>query len=775
MPVSPVSEDNISSTFEKNSGNLMDSIWYGALYQKMEFFNAYAEDLEGYTDDQKSSIGFSEGVEHKTVEALKRETANVHLRDGNFKAFLDCAGEIYRANNRAAVENDALYRQILDSLPEDEPYREEKAGYLFNDTGIKDNLFRQYSELLLTEFSFRMMRGAQDIIDGQTHGGDPKQATVGEVLGRLGLDEAEQQAFIQKYGYESPDQSLYQHYVEHHPRETGKPLAEIMNNAKSQLELCLDREAADIITAKLDADMSPDERQHLHDWRKRETQLAVSEEEENRKIGDWIRKKGKRLSDDLHKAYSAVMMQRCRLTLEGDKSLNSISANAPLQNVLDRQAEDSAYIREIIQGTRTADDVILDCMQKGEKALSGLERRSAEAFINDVRIGFRDDAFDKTDEDYPARQFADIFAARILSDSVRGQRNTLGTDFLRSDLDALSGKLTDNFHFRRFIDVTYLGGEDEGNRKLKDTAHKLYSIRTHGGFIEDEFKKYLLKLPAGELDNAPELARFMPTAGERIEELKRQVKEAPGDLLLQEKAAAEIIAIRNACQVERNTGYGLKKRIPAAAEGKGLAEEAGRLRENGECREILRDESTRKDLLSRGHGGKMMENVRKKYGTEVPAEDRQPAVESMLKRNTTGGRMAELRLEAQTIREQLESPNTLVRSQAMAKSKALLGEYMVLADRSRNEAEADAPWKTVSAMSKSAMNDPYAQKIMETPEKVSQMMGAIASGDIGIFQNRLTQEMNALKAANAPTVPLEVQHGNNLEGPGKQVPQGPVA
>ena len=137
--------------------------------------------------------------------------------------------------------------------------------------------------------------------------------------------------------------------------------------------------------------------------------------------------------------------------------------------------------------------------------------------------------------------------------------------------------------------------------------------------------------------------------------------------------------------------------------------------------------------------------------------------------------MAELRLEAQTIREQLESPNTLVRSQAMAKSKELLGEYMVLADRSRNEAEADAPWRTVSAMSKSAMNDPYAQKIMETPEKVSQMMGAIASGDIGIFQNRLTQEMNALKAAKAPTVPLEVQPGNNLEGPGKQVPQGPVA
>ena len=120
----------------------------------------------------------------------------------------------------------------------------------------------------------------------------------------------------------------------------------------------------------------------------------------------------------------------------------------------------------------------------------------------------------------------------------------------------------------------------------------LYASRTHGGFIEDEFKKYLLKLPAGDLVNSPELARFMPTAKERIEALKRQVKADPDNEVLQQAAAAEIIAIRNACGVEWKNGYGLDKHIPAAPDGKRLADEARKLKQDVACRIILRDEST---------------------------------------------------------------------------------------------------------------------------------------------------------------------------------------
>ncbi len=74
---------------------------------------------------------------------------------------------------------------------------------------------------------------------------------------------------------------------------------------------------------------------------------------------------------------------------------------------------------------------------------------------------------------------------------------------------------------------------------------------------------------------------------------------------------------------------------------------------------------------------------------------------------------------------------------------------------------------------KSAMKDPTAQKMMKTPEQVSGMMNAVASGDIGVFQKKLSQEFAAAKAQNAPTVPVSMQPGRINEGP--QGPKGPVA
>ena len=89
----------------------------------------------------------------------------------------------------------------------------------------------------------------------------------------------------------------------------------------------------------------------------------------------------------------------------------------------------------------------------------------------------------------------------------------------------------------------------------------------------------------------------MPTAKERIEELKRQVKNAPDDASVQESAAAEIIAIRNICQV---------------------------------------DDTARADILS-GHGGQMLINFRNKYDKEF---FKTPKTEAVLKGNTVGTRGA---------------------------------------------------------------------------------------------------------------------------------------
>jgi hypothetical protein len=73
-------------------------------------------------------------------------------------------------------------------------------------------------------------------------------------------------------------------------------------------------------------------------------------------------------------------------------------------------------------------------------------------------------------------------------------------------------------------------------------------------------------------------------------------------------------------------------------------------------------------------------------------------------------------------------------------------------------------------MVKSSTKDPSALKMMKTPGKATGMMDAIASGDAGVFQKKLTQELNALKAANAPKTPV-IQRPDRVA----EAPQGPAA
>ena len=270
----------------------------------------------------------------------------------------------------------------------------------------------------------------------------------------------------------------------------------------------------------------------------------------------------------------------------------------------------------------------------------------------------------------------------------------------------------------------------------------------------------------------------MPTAKERIEELKKQVKNEPENFDLQAKAAAEIIAIRNACRIERKTSYGLDKQIPPAPDGKMLSNEVSKMTNDDECDSILRDEATRKDLLASGHGGKMAENVRKKYGTEVDAQRKAPGTEAILKRNTVGGRIAELSAEARELSLQLASTNTKLRSEALERSVSVLGEYTTLAAQAKKPhwKGLEAPWKAVDSVVESARTDKTALEMVKTPEKASAMLNVIATGDVLAFQSKFKQEMAAQAASKAPTVPVKQQpgriqeeaqagQGNNPEGP----------
>ncbi|MBR0135896.1 MAG: hypothetical protein IJM18_06820, partial [Clostridia bacterium] len=670
------------------------------------------------------------------------------------------------AENRFALMDDALYQQTLNAMPEDEPHREEKAHYLYK-RGVQDAGTAEFLQDLKGTLTDRLMGAVDDIVFGD----DYKQATVGQILDRFGFDEAGKRKFLMANGYDSEDQTLYDRQVKNNPGIGELPDRKIKDNINTALRSCIESTIADELRAQLSDELTEDERKRIADREEMLEKFESDGRELSKNIAAWVEEKGAHLGDELDRIHHAVAAQKYRMLTESNRSMKAVSTNASAQSAIDRQTVENAYISQIIKGERTADDLIRGVIEDGRKKLPSLERKTAEEFINDIRRGFQNDSFEKEARDYPAKQFADIFAARILADSVRNKRDSLRVELRRGDIDELSEMLTKNEQFNSFIVDTYWGEEDENEARLRSTERKLYASRTHGGFIEDEFKKYLLKRPAGELENSPELARFMPTAKEMIEELKRQVKNDPEDRVLQEKAAAEIIAIRNACRVERGTGYGLENRIPTAPAGKTLKDEVRALSRDDQLGHILRGDDTRKDLLAHGHGGQMTVNVRKRYEAEDMQDLREPATEAVLKKNTIGERIKELRAEARQISSKLAGNNAMLRSAAMERSKEVLGEFMALIDKGRNGVGADVPWSNVDALKKSTVNDATAQKMMNTEEKASVMMEAIASGNVGEFQRQLKSGIDAVHAEAGPKVEVSVQPGRITNGP--QGPHGP--
>ena len=180
-----------------------------------------------------------------------------------------------------------------------------------------------------------------------------------------------------------------------------------------------------------------------------------------------------------------------------------------------------------------------------------------------------------------------------------------------------------------------------------------------------------------------------------------------------------------------------------------------------------------KNLCPSKIAGQMVINFRNKYDAEF---FKTPKTEAVLKGNTVGGRMAALRTEAEEIKQKLTSRNAKVRREAIEHSREVLGEYMGLAKAAANGVRGDAPWKSVEPFIKSAVAAPKGQMIMKTPEQVSGMMDAIASGNIETFEAHVRQAVNAGKAEAAPKVPVLQQPKYGAEGrQAAQAPQGPTA
>ncbi|MBO4888039.1 MAG: hypothetical protein J5589_06995 [Firmicutes bacterium] len=782
MPIKPVNIDAINRTFEKNSTDVMNAIFFCNQLYKLKFANENGEDrYPEYEDEQISALGLGNEIGYNVVESAAFEANKVHVtRDNPYESFTNVIYGTMKAYHREALEQDAMYKQILSSLPEDEPDREDKAKYLFGASGIRD----MSTSTALSDFEMKAvgrLQGFFEDIVKKNPDKNWKEFTVGEVLDEFGMDEAQKQAFLDNHKdtYKSLDNTFYHVVTQQKPDLINRRDEDIISEMRLMLTTDLTTDIKKDVQAVLREELPAEEINTADAYRKQVA--SINEAQDNEKISDWVKEKGFQLATDLSRVHLAASAQKDRLLLESGKPLSDFNADASTEDYLAQQRAETSYVGQIIKGEKTASEVLDEFVKKGEKELSGIESKTAREFIDEVKAEIRENPDGiENDEDRPAKQFATIFAARILSDSKRGSKASLGETISRTELEAMRDKLMDNQDFQNFINDTYLETDDDGNYiKGKNAEHKLCTARTHGGFIEDEFKKYLLKKAPGELENSPELARFMPTAKERIEELKQQVKNAQKNEdeidknELQAKAAAEIIAIRNACKVERKTGYGLDKQIPPAEEGKRLENAVDDMTKDENLHYILTNDDTRRDLLSRNsHGGQMMINVRKQYDEQVPQAQRNPQISSAIRKNTVGSRMQELRDEAKEIGNKLDSKNPAVRYQAMKKSKQILGEYMALTQKASQPQgkESDAPWKNVDQNVQSTLKNSVARKMMGTREKASGMMKAISSGSMEVFRNKLTEEMNAVNAPKqkqaAVKTQQKVQEVHKQEGPG---------
>ena len=72
------------------------------------------------------------------------------------------------------------------------------------------------------------------------------------------------------------------------------------------------------------------------------------------------------------------------------------------------------------------------------------------------------------------------------------------------------------------------------------------------------------------------------------------------------------------------------------------------------------------------------------------------------------------------------------------------------------------------------MNSADSKTMMKSPEYVSELMEAVAGGNIGTFEQKLTQGLKAVQASKAPRVPVMEQPGQSERQIRNDEPQVPV-
>ena len=379
-------------------------------------------------------------------------------------------------------------------------------------------------------------------------------------------------------------------------------------------------------------------------------------------------------------------------------------------------------------------------------------------------------------------QLVRVMAARYAADSERGNREKLdSTPFVKEQVDKMASILKSDKSFQQF-----LGHLQDPNRpELLQEAVSAASAG-HGGQLDDLFTKYLANKNPGELANTPLINRYMPTALQRIEALMEKAKDPTAD---HAAIAAEIVVLRNKVQAEKGKKSSLKVKIPAD-EQLSLQKDVNALKNDPEFRAFFEGNKTQfLEDLGKGHGGDLVQHMvewavdRERNKSELGMDAKR-----ILKHNTRGGQMEELRNRAQEIKEKLENEKYLGKNERtilVNEAKQVAAAYMVhvsafldrknagrwVADETKTK-QTQVPWAAFRKNLQAAQQEPITKGMIENMDYKSahSLMRDIAYQSPQAF---IAKQVEAQRKAALNPKPQGEQAQNekqkNLEEPQKPV------
>ena len=279
---------------------------------------------------------------------------------------------------------------------------------------------------------------------------------------------------------------------------------------------------------------------------------------------------------------------------------------------------------------------------------------------------------------------AQILAVRDLADAAPGDDSNMTTRQISAEklAERVDEIENDSTHFLNNFVQSFYYADEEFNNLTKTVENSLYCAE-----LDTNMKRQLLKMDGGQLCNTPVYRRYLPTVKERIEELQKQAKRTEDETKLA-RIAAEIVVLRNLGHAHRGKKSSLNKPIPTDG-ANSLVFSAQALGQDPNFRRLVME---KKDLITKGHGGQLVDEMREyaeTLGNEVPPKELKTLSKALLYKNTIGGRMAQIRLEAARIKKQIdkerksEDPDQEKLLKLQEKGNKLILEYSVIHDESR--------------------------------------------------------------------------------------------